>query len=661
MDFIVKNLLIPMFFAIDNIVYGLIQDVYNLFFEIANISILSDTSIATFARRIYIIIGIFMLFKVAFSLITMLVNPESLTDSKKGGPALIKKIIIALVLLVAVPNIFTIGYRLQSIILNKNVLANLILGASSAVENTDDGSGRTMSDYYSDGGEIISVQVFKGFFHPKQETMEKLKSLEECKGASKDDEACIYTNAETVADFDDIIKSDDYVYNFLISTIAGAYVAWMLFMFCFDIAVRSVKLSFLQLIAPVPILASIDESQGNKVFKAWTKNCVSTFLSVFVRLITIYFIIFIISEIVKNGLIGYYKFDFASSKFVFQSGGSNFLLSAMIILGLLLFAKEVPKLIEEILGIKSSGLMSLNPFKHNAFLGGAVGGAVGATVGGIAAAQTARDLGKNKWAAGLRGLQGATTGTFRGAMGAGMKATTLKDAINKGSDAGAETSRRLEEIEGTSGIFGRTLARTQDKIHMSTAGSRAKKKIETYGNFTKSAKTLKDKAKAEALKDSKAQIEYKYTNAKGVEDTATNSRYALEAEIEKAKRKGDAEALTEYSQQLVGWEKTKTNKVVKEWSESYQKGHYTKIENAEALEAFSKMEEEVSKNPSYFAEAGAEFKDGTWLDKPLDASKTVASASAAFANDPKTKEAINTADYAHSANANEHAQHKGGK
>ena len=56
----------------------------------------------------------------------------------------------------------------------------------------------------------------------------------------------------------------------------------------------------------------------------------------------------------------------------------------MVILGLLLFAKEVPKLIEELFDIKSTGAMSLNPFKHNAFGAAVLGGAVGAGLGGMA-------------------------------------------------------------------------------------------------------------------------------------------------------------------------------------------------------------------------------------------------------------------------------------
>lgn len=372
-DWIVKNFLQPFFYWLDKIIYGFIQDLYNLFFQISNVSLLSDTTVANFAQRIYVIIGVFMLFKVAISLITMLVSPDSMS---KGGPTLIKRIVVALVLLVLTPNIFTLGYRIQSYIIQDNVLGNLILGSASDTGNVEQA--------YVDGGQIIALQVFKGFFHPKStaDNSVEVKTREDCGDAAEDDEACIYATAETIEDFGDIIGSDNYSYSFLISTIAGGFVAWMILMYCFDLAVRAVKLSFLQLIAPVPILANIEESKGSSIFKNWVSQSVSCFLSIFIRLITIYFIIFVISELVGVNGLGYYTFDAELGEFVYMSGYSNWLLSAFVIIGLLLFAKQVPQLIEDITGIKSEKAFSAGKMgMFGAALAGGVGGAI---VGGAA-------------------------------------------------------------------------------------------------------------------------------------------------------------------------------------------------------------------------------------------------------------------------------------
>lgn len=372
-DWIVRNFLQPFFYWLDKIIYGFIQDLYALFFQISNVTLLSDITVANFAQRIYVIIGVFMLFKVAISLITMLVSPDSMT---KGGPTLIKRILVALVLLVATPSIFTLGYRIQSYVIRDNVLGNLILGAASDPEN--------IKSAYENGGQTIALQVFKGFFHPKatEDNSVEVKTPADCATFEEDDEACIYATAESIEDLEDLIGSDSYSYSFLISTIAGGFVAWMILMYCFDLAVRAVKLSFLQLIAPVPILANIEESKGSSIFKNWISQTVSCFLSIFIRLITIYFIIFVISELVGINGLGYYTFDAEIGDFVYMSGYANWLLSAFVIIGLLLFAKQVPQLIEDMTGLKSEKAFSSG--KMGMFAAGLAGGFGGALLGGAA-------------------------------------------------------------------------------------------------------------------------------------------------------------------------------------------------------------------------------------------------------------------------------------
>lgn len=372
-DWIVRNFLQPFFYWLDKIIYGFIQDLYALFFQISNVTLLSDITVANFAQRIYVIIGVFMLFKVAISLITMLVSPDSMT---KGGPTLIKRILVALVLLVATPSIFTLGYRIQSYVIRDNVLGNLILGAASDPKNIESA--------YENGGQTIALQVFKGFFHPKatEDNSVEVKTPADCATFEEDDEACIYATAESIEDLEDLIGSDSYSYSFLISTIAGGFVAWMILMYCFDLAVRAVKLSFLQLIAPVPILANIEESKGSSIFKNWISQTVSCFLSIFIRLITIYFIIFVISELVGINGLGYYTFDAEIGDFVYMSGYANWLLSAFVIIGLLLFAKQVPQLIEDMTGLKSEKAFSSG--KMGMFAAGLAGGFGGALLGGAA-------------------------------------------------------------------------------------------------------------------------------------------------------------------------------------------------------------------------------------------------------------------------------------
>ena len=480
-DWLVRNFLQPFFYWIDKIIYGFIQDLYNLFFQISNVSLLSDTTVANFAQRIYIIIGVFMLFKVAISLITMLVSPDSMT---KGGPNLIKRVCIALALLVLTPNIFTLGYRIQSYIIQDNVLGNLILGSASDPE--------VVAESYQNGGETIALQVFKGFFHPKStaDNSVEVKEISECEDFDDDDEACIYATATSIEDLEDLISSENYSYSFLISTIAGGFVAFMILMFCFDLAVRAVKLSFLQLIAPVPILANIDESKGSSVFKNWVSQSTSCFLSIFIRLITIYFIIFVISELVGTNGLGYYTFDAQLGEFVYMSGYANWLLSAFVIIGLLLFAKQVPQLIEDITGIKSEKAFSAGKMgMFGAALAGGVGGAIvggAANLGNYMAGRRAMLKNQKNWSPEEQAEFESKYGSGVGAVGRALK-TTAGGIGSGGMRAGYAAGKGKGILAGiTAGRIGSIQARNNRAMNYGLK----EKAIDKFTDFTGTTQTF---------------------------------------------------------------------------------------------------------------------------------------------------------------------------
>ena len=124
--------LIRGFFAtIDSAVYGFIAVAYNLIEDLANTSILSMTDMNEFASRIYALLGIFMLFKVSFSIISYIVSPDKISDSSTGMGGIIKNVLITLVLILIVPTCFTLLYEAQSAILSENIIPKLLLGTNS--------------------------------------------------------------------------------------------------------------------------------------------------------------------------------------------------------------------------------------------------------------------------------------------------------------------------------------------------------------------------------------------------------------------------------------------------------------------------------------------------------------------------------------------------
>ena len=380
------------FYTLDKAVFFLFESAYSLVQKIAEVNILGEGDFQDFASRVYLFLGIFMLFKVAVSLINYFINPDSFSDSKSGMGSVLKRIIISLILIVAVPFIFTEARTLQDLLIkneNGNILVNVVFGGNGS------GDTQNMEEYYSNAGSTMSVKIFCSFFKAKD----------------GDNEACL--SAESISALENLIDetgADEheftYDYKIPLSTIAGGFAAWIMVMFCFDVAVRAVKLSFLQLISPIPVMSYIDPKKGDQIFNKWVSECVSTYLSLFLRLLALYLGIYILSRI--------------------NIDSTDTFATVFIILGLLLFMKEVPKLVMDIFGIKDMGGFTLNPVKRiksSPYAAGAlglVGGAIGGTAANLFAAGKEKDMNgnlRNPLQTAGSAIAGGISGGFRGMVG----------------------------------------------------------------------------------------------------------------------------------------------------------------------------------------------------------------------------------------------------
>lgn len=446
------------FYSLDNVLFNFIPTVYDLLISISRTSILSQGQIKQFADRIELFLGIFMLFKVSFSLITYILNPDEFSDKSKGFGKLWMNIIVSLIMLVIVPYIFNMAYQLQAMLLEENTLAIIILG------ETEDNAN---ANYINTAGDKMAYTVMLPFFLPNYAypglnscvnlTTSSGEANEECFQAmydifdgEKDSEG----KNHSIEDYKygilnqslgltfrlDTAKitvngKQDFLidYKFFISTAVAIVVLLLLISFCLDVALRSVKLSFLQLIYPIPVISYIDPKSGKDgLFKKWYEMCFKTYISLFVRLVALYFGIYIISKV--NHL----------TDIINGSRVDNFAVKVFINIGVLFFIKQLPKILEG-LGIKLDGdaKFQLNPFKK--FEEGAIGGkritgAIGGLTSGIAdrgaRIMTAKGP-KDKLKAAAGGLIGIPGAAIRGARnGKGFKG---------GMDAQNSVNRRLRE------------------------------------------------------------------------------------------------------------------------------------------------------------------------------------------------------------------------
>lgn len=472
MDVLLRS--IGLFF--DEIVYNFIITLYDLFMEISNLTLLSDTALKEFGNRLYALLGVLMLFKVTFSLITYLVNPDSLSDNSKGLGSIVKRIIISLAMIAIVPTIFTLAFRLQTLVLDNNVLANVIIGGNYASESAT-------FEIDQNPGDSMAFGVLSSFIHPT-ETYKNWATKSDLYADPSDDEKEIagtyrsYRDAIELHDIGNLIdlataKDDDgefiFDYTSFISTIAGAFVCYTLVVYCIQIGLRSVKLAFLQLIAPIPILAYVDPKSGEGTFKAWLKSCGTTYLDIFVRLIIIYFVVLMISLLTQDGIFQLYRYNTDGTTVAVED--VSFAAQAFIIIGLLMFAMEAPKLVPQILGLSSNGNYSLSVKKA---LGGAatplaIGAGVVAGGVGSAAINTIMTAKKSEGTVGQRirhsissGAKGLVGGAYRGIQNKTKFATTWSQTTSarklseKGYGLNARFQDKLADITGETYAGGTT-------------------------------------------------------------------------------------------------------------------------------------------------------------------------------------------------------------
>ncbi len=426
-----------LFAAIDSAVYSLISVVYEIILQLSKVEIFGPDEINVFATKVYSLLGIFMLFKVSFSFISYLVNPDEITDKSKGAHKIVLNILIVLAMIIITPTAFKKLYEVQNIILDDNIIPKFLLGTEGDMVTNHSYKMSPYCEkesYAENDGNYISILVFRPFYQPEVpdnvEELDKTALVDYCAVGqlggfwgtpSRYLQARIYNNAP---EFWNGTYTIDY--KFFISTIVGIIVLLVLVSFCFDIAVRTIKLGFLQLIAPVPIISYVDPKSGKDgMFKKWLKEVGKTWADLFIRLFALFFALYIIKLVVTKETL--YTIEDAEVKY-------KFWVDLLLIIGSLMFAKKLPKLLENILGIKIDSGFTLNPMKkiRDNALGGKIIGDIpkktlglgaGLVGGAIAGGVAGQQVGATKRGALLGALGGAKEGFKKpkGAFTAGMR------------------------------------------------------------------------------------------------------------------------------------------------------------------------------------------------------------------------------------------------
>lgn len=504
-----NNFIRSLFSSIDYFIYSSIEWVTQGIFDIAELRA-NVTLVETVRTKIYIILGIFMLFKISSSLIHFMINPDQMNDKEKGAVKLISRTITMLILLILLPTIFTYLYKAQAVFLP--ILPRLLLGKET----------QEISENVAENSNKMSVTLLKAFFHPYYE-QDKDSGVYAAIDGTKEIES-LEDFVQNVNEGTGVsvpllgkVAAYKYEYRFLLSTVVGIVVLVLLIGITIDVAVRLFKMIVLEMLAPIPIMSYIDpKSQKDGAFQNWVKELTRTFLDIFVKLGLIYLVLFFIGELDNNTLF----INYGSAEGLKISPMRLMYLRVFLIIGLLTFLKQAPKFIRNILGIKENK-------DAGSFLGNVAGGLAGFGTGAISGAISGR------------GLHGAITGGMAG-MAAGYNGAVSGKPSNAWRTAGdAAIQARLGDKNAKSGV----LASLQTKA----SSSQMKAQARSLNLTDKTISTAKDNWLAAQADATQAEWDYRDLISQGPMAGETQDAYntrrtaAYNDWQDKVTRMGDAE------------------------------------------------------------------------------------------------------------------------
>ena len=452
------------FLTLDGIIFSLVAYSYKLFLLMAQMNFnVIYAWVGPLIDRVKALILVLILFKLGYSLIQYMLNPDKIEDRNIGGAALIKNIAISAALLVCYSFVFSF----------LNEISLLIVGVPEGYTFTtlNDLAGVTYDDADKNGliarfifgedsettddfGKFLSVATLQIFLHGKDGVTSQAEQLYDSMLAASADDSD-FNMMEIVTFVSEIDRSIEYTYPILSGTI-GCYLIYSIVKIAIEIGVRMFKLVVLQILAPVAIIAIIDGGFDNKIWKNYIDTFSKTYVDIFIRVGSMFLVTAFISKFWAE----------KTELFPEVDSFTRFLVMIIVIVAAYRFATLLPKFIDSVFG---SRLSENNAKGFGKFMSGLAGGAIGLGTGLVAGATSG---------AGFFGTLGNTlAGGYNGATN-GYKGNSVADFFKNTSATTKANQKRALDIarqggglryvgakaEGALGIPGRQNERAQ--IHL---------------------------------------------------------------------------------------------------------------------------------------------------------------------------------------------------
>lgn len=446
----VPEFIIEFFLWLDSIIYSLVGTLMEIFMDLASVDYIFDLSNFQYIiDRIYVLLGVVILFLVAINLLQYVINPDR--DDGKSLKNIAFNVVRALILVVLTPVVFDVLYDVQHTIISYNVLPRLFLSdeiidefnstdefnisvdTSGLNEGTEgDNEGTNNSGEYSNKeqtysrddvmdalavsyGNQMGWYIYSGFFHEDEASIGSEYDISERLGDEHGwagwatgiltgalviggalaigaltistggiggillgglqafvsghaltlgivagtaagvgvnnividtekftfemlEQTVLMGQWDMITAFAPFVQDGSINYLFILSTLAGCFLVYVIFSFCLDLGLRALKLIFYQVVAPISFLLSIIPGKEDLI-KKWFTAVGTTWLEIFVRISCICLII------VGVRMLG-----------TINLSGNSFFVNTILMISILVFVKMLPKLFSDITGIKSGDM-----------------------------------------------------------------------------------------------------------------------------------------------------------------------------------------------------------------------------------------------------------------------------------------------------------------
>lgn len=545
---LIQIVLLPiyfMFLAVDGIVYSLVAYSYKLFELMTRVNLSSLLYwFNDITDRFNSLIIVVVMFVIGYALINYLIDPNKMINSEMSGVSLLKRIAFTAILLISYQTAFELLHESTFLVIgapqnyeyhylkdwfgvtndgDPGLLSNVIFGKSTEQEEK------------SDFGTVLAIKAINTFLHNR-------------KGVSSSTLNKVYNRAMKGSEFNllgltavalafEISFIDDegkVVYQFpILSTAVGIYLIYTLVKITLAIGVRAFKLALLEFLAPIAIVSIIIGGFKANIWTKWYKLVLKTFTDVFLRIGSVYIVVAFISSISSNTEITGANMAATASNMTFTDG----LLMIILIIAGFKFAKELPKIIDEIFG---SHLAEANKKGFKDFLSSTVGGIAGGVAGvagGLSAAK-ANDLSKGAtaWNAVKSGFSGASNGA---------KSKNISEAVKNATSTTQNARKSAETMRERGGTL------------RSNAGFAWREKTgQNYAGLRQLDKDVKaEDARVKDAKETAKETHRERQEASRARATAATTAYQ---EKKQATMRATKEAGEEYSTAVSAQEEIKT-------------------------------------------------------------------------------------------------------